>query len=76
MGGKCPSTHPVKIPQVPLEVYIPPPPKFSPLQIKTLTTKQIVWDTTKFNNKADWPADGSQPFVLSHGDTYVHTLMI
>ncbi|KAF5848945.1 hypothetical protein GGP41_010090 [Bipolaris sorokiniana] len=28
----------------------------------------IVWDTTKFNNKADWPADGSQPFVLSTGD--------
>ena len=30
--------------------------------------KQIVWDTTSFNNKADWPADGSQPFVLSTGD--------
>ncbi len=29
---------------------------------------QIVWDTTAFNNKADWPADGSQPFVLSTGD--------
>jgi hypothetical protein len=29
---------------------------------------QIVWDTTKFNNKADWPADGSQPFHLSTGD--------
>ncbi|KAK3365496.1 hypothetical protein B0T24DRAFT_669751 [Lasiosphaeria ovina] len=48
MSAKCPSTHPVKIPQVHLE---------------------IVWDTTKFNNKNDWPADGSQPFVLSHGDT-------
>lgn len=47
-GGACPSTHPVKIPQIMLE---------------------IVWDTTKFNNKADWPADGSQPFVLSTGDT-------
>ncbi|KAF2837672.1 hypothetical protein M501DRAFT_1018046 [Patellaria atrata CBS 101060] len=47
-GGACPSTHPVKIPQVMLE---------------------IVWDTTKFNNKADWPTDGSQPFVLSTGDT-------
>lgn len=30
--------------------------------------KQIVWDTTSFNNKADWPADGSQPFYLSTGD--------
>ncbi|KAH7416742.1 hypothetical protein BKA64DRAFT_768408 [Cadophora sp. MPI-SDFR-AT-0126] len=46
-GGACPSTHPVKIPQIMLE---------------------IVWDTTAFNNKADWPADGSQPFVLSTGD--------
>ena len=28
-----------------------------------------MWDTSKFNNKAEWPADGSQPFVLSTGDT-------
>ncbi|KAL2126170.1 hypothetical protein VTI74DRAFT_1555 [Chaetomium olivicolor] len=48
VDGKCPSTHPVKIPQVHYE---------------------IVWDTTKFNNKAEWPEDGSQPFVLSTGDT-------
>lgn len=27
-----------------------------------------MWDTTQFNNKADWPADGSQPFYLSTGD--------
>ncbi|KAK3305219.1 uncharacterized protein B0T15DRAFT_567234 [Chaetomium strumarium] len=47
VNGKCPSSHPVKIPQVHYE---------------------IVWDTTKFNNKAEWPADGSQPFVLSTGD--------
>ncbi|EHL02096.1 hypothetical protein M7I_1875 [Glarea lozoyensis 74030] len=46
-GGNCPATHPVKIPQIMLE---------------------IVWDTSKFNNKAEWPADGSQPFVLSTGD--------
>ncbi|KAF2256763.1 hypothetical protein BU26DRAFT_527053 [Trematosphaeria pertusa] len=46
-GGACPSTHPVRIPQVMLE---------------------IVWDTTAFNNQADWPADGSQPFFLSTGD--------
>ena len=27
-----------------------------------------MWDTTQFNNKADWPTDGSQPFYLSTGD--------
>ncbi|KAF2477148.1 uncharacterized protein BDR25DRAFT_339158 [Lindgomyces ingoldianus] len=47
LGGNCPSTHPVRIPQLMLEV---------------------VWDTTAFNNKADWPADGSNPFYLSTGD--------
>ncbi len=31
--------------------------------------RQIVWDTRKFNNKNDWPTDGSQPLVLSTGDT-------
>lgn len=46
-GGKCPSTHPVKLPQILLET---------------------VWDTKAFNNKNDWPADGSQPFVWSSGD--------
>ncbi|KAI0002626.1 hypothetical protein F4779DRAFT_631007 [Xylariaceae sp. FL0662B] len=46
--GECPSTHPVKIPQLMLE---------------------IVWDTTAFNDPADWPEDGSQPFVLSTGDS-------
>lgn len=46
-GGPCPSTHPVKIPQLFYEV---------------------IWDTSKFNNAADWPADGSQPFVWSYGD--------
>jgi hypothetical protein len=47
-GGPCPSTHPVKIPQLMLET---------------------VWDTSSFNNKAEWPADGSQPFVWSSGDS-------
>jgi hypothetical protein len=47
LGGNCPSTHPVRIPQLMYEV---------------------VWDTTKFNDKSQWPADGSQPFVLSTGD--------
>lgn len=46
-GGACPTTHPVKIPQVMYET---------------------IFDTRQFNNKADWPADGSQPFVWSHGD--------
>lgn len=46
-GGPCPSTHPVRLPQILLET---------------------VWDTKAFNNKADWPADGSQPFVWSSGD--------
>jgi hypothetical protein len=27
-----------------------------------------MYDTRAFNNKADWPADGSQPFYWSHGD--------
>ena len=47
-GGACPSTHPVKIPQILLET---------------------IWDTRAFNNKADWPEDGSQPFFWSNGDT-------
>jgi hypothetical protein len=46
-GGACPSTHPVKIPQVMYEA---------------------IFDTRQFNAKADWPADGSQPFYLSMGD--------
>ncbi|KAI4611422.1 hypothetical protein J4E80_007643 [Alternaria sp. BMP 0032] len=46
-GGACPSTHPVRLPQILLET---------------------VWDTKQFNNKADWPSDGSQPFVWSSGD--------
>src|SRR5690606_5805089 len=29
---------------------------------------EVVWDTTQFNNRNEWPADGSQPFVLSTGD--------
>jgi hypothetical protein len=46
-GGPCPSTHPVKMPQLMYEV---------------------MWDTTPFNDKSIWPADGSQPFVYSMGD--------
>ncbi|KAF2262422.1 hypothetical protein CC78DRAFT_554536 [Lojkania enalia] len=47
-GGPCPTTHPVRLPQLLLET---------------------VWDTKQFNNKADWPEDGSQPFVWSSGDS-------
>ncbi|KAI1660576.1 hypothetical protein F4813DRAFT_350352 [Daldinia decipiens] len=47
LGGSCPSTHPIRIPQLMYEV---------------------VWDTTKFNDKNEWPTDGSQPFYLSTGD--------
>ena len=48
-NGPCPSTHPVKLPQLMFEV---------------------IWDTTAFNDKSLWPADGSQPFVFSQGDRY------
>ncbi|KAK4183224.1 hypothetical protein QBC35DRAFT_443732 [Podospora australis] len=48
VGGKCPESHPVKIPQVMLEV---------------------MWDTREFNDLNEWPEDGSQPLVLSTGDT-------
>ncbi|KAF2751512.1 hypothetical protein M011DRAFT_483413 [Sporormia fimetaria CBS 119925] len=47
LGGNCPSTHPVRIPQLMYEV---------------------VWDTTPFNDKSQWPTDGSQPFYFSYGD--------
>ncbi len=30
---------------------------------------EVVWDTPSFNDKDLWPEDGSQPFVLSTGDT-------
>lgn len=30
---------------------------------------EVIWDTSKFNDPADWPEDGSQPFVWSFGDT-------
>jgi len=29
---------------------------------------ETMWDTQPFNNKADWPASGGQPFVFSTGD--------
>lgn len=29
---------------------------------------EVIWNTKEFNDKALWPADGSQPFVWSTGD--------
>lgn len=29
---------------------------------------EVMYDTRQFNDKKDWPADGSQPFWWSHGD--------
>lgn len=29
---------------------------------------EVMWDTTPFNSKELWPADGSQPLVWSTGD--------
>ncbi|KAI1488440.1 hypothetical protein F5X96DRAFT_685393 [Biscogniauxia mediterranea] len=46
-GGACPSTHPVKIPQIMYE---------------------IMFDTRQFNDKAEWPEDGSLPWYWSMGD--------
>jgi hypothetical protein len=72
VGGACPSTHPIHIPQIMLEVcstFVSTCFSYESRRISTDTSSQIVWDTTKFNNKADWPTDGSQPFVLSTGDT-------
>lgn len=32
---------------------------------------EVVWDTSAFNDLAEWPEDGSQPFVWSFDDRYV-----
>jgi hypothetical protein len=29
---------------------------------------EVVWDTTKFNDKSQWPEGVTQPFVFSTGD--------
>jgi len=54
-GGNCPSTHPVKLPQIMYE---------------------LMWDVHQFTDSADFPTDGSNPYVYSmnlggsaaHGD--------
>ena len=45
-----------------------PCPKTHPVRLPQILL-ETVWDTKKFNNKADWPSDGSQPFVWSSGDS-------
>ncbi|KAK3987470.1 hypothetical protein QBC44DRAFT_400110, partial [Cladorrhinum sp. PSN332] len=44
-----------------------PCPASHPVKIPQLFY-EVLWDTRRFNNRADWPADGSQPFVWSYGD--------
>ncbi|KAI0474475.1 hypothetical protein F4859DRAFT_522096 [Xylaria cf. heliscus] len=44
-----------------------PCPATHPVKIPQLFY-EVIWDTAQFNNKADWPQDGSQPFVWSFGD--------
>jgi hypothetical protein len=54
-GGACPSTHPVKLPQIMYE---------------------LMWDTHEFADSADFPTDGTNPYIYSmnvggsaaHGD--------
>ena len=47
-----------------------PCPESHPVRMPQLMYETI-WDTAPFNNKEDWPEDGSQPFVWSFGDKYV-----
>ncbi|RYC63226.1 hypothetical protein CHU98_g2999 [Xylaria longipes] len=44
-----------------------PCPASHPVKIPQLFY-EVIWDTAQFNNAADWPEDGSQPFVWSFGD--------
>ena len=44
-----------------------PCPATHPVRIPQLFY-EVVWDTTAFNAKELWPADGGQPFVWSQGD--------
>lgn len=73
VSGTCPESHPVKIPQVMLEVGTS---CFLSLQhayrgvvsANSETPYKVNWDTRGFNDESEWPEDGSQPFVLSTGD--------
>jgi hypothetical protein len=44
-----------------------PCPASHPVKIPQLFF-EVIWDTTKFNDKSLWPEDGSQPFIWSYGD--------
>lgn len=44
-----------------------PCPATHPVRIPQLFY-EVVWDTARFNDRALWPDDGSQPFVWSQGD--------
>jgi hypothetical protein len=69
IGGDCPAMHPIQTPQVMLEVcHLFDP---SSRRCADIYTDR---DTRCFNNKADWPADGSQPFVLFTGDNTGYAL--
>lgn len=37
---------------------------------------EVIWETAPYNNPADWPEDGSQPFVWSFGDGQVHEYLV
>jgi hypothetical protein len=39
------------------------------LEGEAYSENQVMWDTRGFNDPELWPEDGSQPFVLSTGDT-------
>ena len=45
-----------------------PCPASHPVRVPQLMY-EVIWDTKQFNNKEDWPEDGSQPFVWSMDDT-------
>ena len=78
--GKCPSSHPVVIPQVMYEVVWDVSFAFQSSIGSRLCLQQLVFryqvyfltrailQTKIFNKKELWPEDGSQPFVWSTGD--------
>ncbi|KAL2195200.1 hypothetical protein P885DRAFT_62441 [Corynascus similis CBS 632.67] len=45
-----------------------PCPESHPVRVPQLMY-EVIWDTSKFNDKELWPEDGSQPFVWSMDDT-------
>jgi hypothetical protein len=44
-----------------------PCPASHPIRMPQLAYETL-WDTRQFNNKANWPMDGSQAFIWSTGD--------